>query len=71
MQGHYGYYGITGNARSLHTFAYHVARVWKYWLSHRSQRGKITWTRFYQGLLRVFPLPSPVVVHSVYRTAKP
>jgi group II intron reverse transcriptase/maturase len=70
VQGHYGYYGITGNAASLDTFVYHVARIWKYWLSRRSQRAQITWDRFWK-LLRVFPLPPPVVVHSVYRTAKP
>jgi group II intron reverse transcriptase/maturase len=71
VQGHYGYYGITGNGRSLSIFVYHVGRVWRYWLCRRSQRAWISWAHFYQQLLRVFPLPSPVVVHSVYRAANP
>ncbi|HKO51189.1 MAG TPA: group II intron reverse transcriptase/maturase [Polyangiaceae bacterium] len=70
MRGHYGYYGLTGNARCLGAFHYAVERIWQRWLSRRSQRAKIKWDRFKQ-LLRVFPLPAPVVVHSIYRVAKP
>jgi group II intron reverse transcriptase/maturase len=69
VQGHYGYYGITGNARSLTTFMHGVERAWHRWLSRRSQRARIEWRRF-KELLRVFPMPPPVVVHSIYRAAK-
>jgi RNA-directed DNA polymerase len=70
VRGHYGYYGITGNARWLARYHHAVKRIWQRWLSRRSQRATIGWRRFGQ-LLKVYPLPKPVVVHSIYRTAKP
>jgi RNA-directed DNA polymerase len=71
LKGHYGYFGITGNAAALGGFFYEVKLVWRLWLDRRSQRAKMTWPRF-QKLLERYPLPSPVVVHSVYRsTANP
>ena len=70
VRGHYAYYGITGNARSLRTFWHRVERLWQRWLSRRSQRAKIRWDRF-RELLTVYPLPPPHVVHSIYRAAKP
>lgn len=70
VKGHYAYYGITGNAQGLSTFLHSVERIWQRWLSRRSQRARIRWDRF-KELLRVFPLPRPRVVHSVYRVAKP
>jgi len=66
IRGHYGYYGITGNSRMLAKFWHTTERVWQRWLSRRSQRATIKWERFKQ-LLRVFPLPSPRIVHSNYR----
>lgn len=70
VRGHNGYYGITGNIRSLRLFRNAVERIWQRWLSRRSQRAAIKWERFGQ-LLRVFPLPEPQVTHSIYRVAKP
>ena len=70
VRGHYGYYGITGNGRALARYLDAVERIWRFWLSRRSQRAAIKWERF-KELLRVFPLPSPRVVHSIYRVAKP
>lgn len=70
MRGHYGYYGITGNGRMLTAYKHAVESIWQRWLSRRSQRAKIKWERFKQ-LLRVFPLPLPRVVHSIYRVANP
>jgi group II intron reverse transcriptase/maturase len=69
MTGHYGYYGVTGNYRSLRAFFESIKRVWKYWLNERSQRARMTWQRF-KNLLVTWPLPRPRVVHSVYN-AKP
>ena len=68
LWGHYAYYGITGNARSLQTFRYQVARVWRYWLCRRSHKARVPWDVFIR-LLRKYPLPAPVVVHSIYRHA--
>jgi group II intron reverse transcriptase/maturase len=71
MRGHYAYYGVTGNYRSLNRFYYAVRRIWRTWLSRRSWKSPLTWSRF-ERLLERFPLPPPRVVHSVYRLrAKP
>ena len=68
LRGHYGYYGITGNAWMLGRFLYAVTRRWRYWLNRRSQRGKWSWERFAR-FLRARPLPPPVAIHSLLRHA--
>ncbi|MFZ5559175.1 MAG: reverse transcriptase domain-containing protein, partial [Pseudomonadota bacterium] len=68
LQGHYAYYGITGNSRALGRFRYEVARRWRYWLSRRSAAGKLSWEAFNRLLTR-YPLPNVRVVHRVYRSA--
>ena len=71
LRGHYGYYGITGNAWMLARFLHAVTRRWHYWLNRRSQRGKWSWERFAR-FLRARPLPPPVPIHSLLRhAAKP
>jgi group II intron reverse transcriptase/maturase len=66
LQGHYAYYGITGNARALQRFCYEVTHVWRKWLDRRSQRARMSWSTF-RRLLQRYPLPPPRVVHSIYR----
>jgi RNA-directed DNA polymerase len=68
LHGHYGYYGITGNAWKLEHFLNGVKRRWHYWLNRRSQRGKWTWERFAR-MLRDRPLPPAIPVHSTWRHA--
>ena len=67
-QGHYAYYGITGNARALARFLHEVRRLWRKWLHRRSWRARMTWVRFVR-LTERYPLPPARVVHSVYRRA--
>ena len=67
LRGHYGYYGITGNARMLERFCREVTRRWHYWLNRRSER-KWTWARFWR-MLEYYALPLPIPVHSSYRVA--
>jgi group II intron reverse transcriptase/maturase len=68
LQGHYAYYGITGNARALARFLCEVQRLWCKWLGRRSWRARMTWQKFVRMSTR-YPLPPPRVVHSVYRRA--
>ena len=68
LQGHYAYYGITGNGRALACFLYEVRRLWRKWLNRRSWHGRMTWEKFVR-LAERYPLPPPRVVHSVYRRA--
>ncbi len=66
LQGHYAYYGITGNSRALDRFLYEVRRLWRKWLNRRSWHARMTWDKFVRLSAR-YPLPPPRVVHSVYR----
>ena len=68
VRGHYAYYGLTGNGRALSRFLTQVARCWRKWLSRRSRKSGMSWPRF-KRLLVNYPLPSPRVVHSIYRRA--
>lgn len=65
MQGHYAYYGITGNIRQLDNYAHEAERIWRFWLNRRSAKPDMPWKRF-QEILKRFPLPPPCIVHSVY-----
>jgi RNA-directed DNA polymerase len=69
VEGHYGYYGITGNVRALIRFVAEVERVWRKWLDRRSQRARMTWSTF-ERLRQRYRLPKPRVVHSVYRRSE-
>jgi group II intron reverse transcriptase/maturase len=68
LQGHYAYYGVTGNAHALSRFRHMAERLWRRWLNRRSQRARMTWERF-RRLLQRYPLMPVRVVHSVYRHA--
>jgi group II intron reverse transcriptase/maturase len=67
VDGHYNYFGITGNGRALGRFLHEVTRVWRMWLDRRSRRGHMNWDRF-KLLSSRYPLPIPRIVHSVYRS---
>lgn len=66
LRGHYGYYGVTGNRKSLSRFLHWAERIWRSWLHRRSWRARMNWAHFRQ-LLERHPLPQPRVVHSIYR----
>ena len=68
LRGHYQYFGLTMNVRSLQKVFHQVVRMWRLWLDRRSQRGRMPWPRFRELLAR-HPLPRATVVHSVYRNA--
>jgi group II intron reverse transcriptase/maturase len=56
VRGHYGYYGIIGNSWALDRFHGEVRRIWKRWLSRRSQRGFLNWKEMAR-VLEQYPLP--------------
>lgn len=58
MNGHYAYYGVIGNARSLAEFHYHAQRILFRWLNNRSQRKTFNWAGFHEAL-RYHRFPSP------------
>jgi hypothetical protein len=60
--GHYAYFGITGNYARLSSFIWELEYIWRKWLGRRSQRGSLgpkRWVRF----LERHPLPQPRIVH--------
>jgi group II intron reverse transcriptase/maturase len=68
LEGHYSYYGITGNSYALSRFRYAVGRIWRYWLNRRSQRSNMPWEKF-NKLLKHYRLPPARCVHSALRQA--
>jgi RNA-directed DNA polymerase len=60
LRGHYNYYGIPGNSDSISRFRHCVRRIWRRWLSRRSQRGWVNWEKMAM-ILKRFPLPLPNV----------
>jgi group II intron reverse transcriptase/maturase len=56
LDGHFNYFGVNGNLRSLERLLAWSRRVWRKWLDRRSQRGRMNWERFTQ-LLRRYPFP--------------
>lgn len=64
LQGHYAYYGVSHNYRSLDLFLHEVERAWRKWLSRRSSaaRRKCTWD-WMKRLLERLALPRPRIVH--------
>ncbi|MFL6259755.1 MAG: group II intron reverse transcriptase/maturase [Thermoanaerobaculia bacterium] len=63
LRGHSGYYGITGNSKSLSSVHHWVKRIWRKWLSRRTRDSYLTWDRF-NLLLRRYPLPNLRICHS-------
>jgi len=58
LRGHYGYYGIPGNSTALGRFRFEVVRIWRKWLSRRSNRASIPWARW-KRLEARYALPEP------------
>ncbi len=58
LRGHYGYFGVSSNYRALARFYRETRRIWRTWLSRRSNAGYVNWPRML-GLLERFPLPQP------------
>jgi RNA-directed DNA polymerase len=60
LRGHYAYYGLAGNWRSLHKVYRFVERYWHKMLCSRSWAAKITWEVFHR-LRALFPLQRPTL----------
>ena len=65
LVGHFNYFGVNGNHRSMARVVHATERVWRKWLRRRSQRTRLTWERFGR-LLERFPLPPPRVVVRIW-----
>jgi group II intron reverse transcriptase/maturase len=63
LKGHYAYYGITGNYRSLKQFYTGVVKTWFKWLNNRSRKRDLPWWKFLDYINRC-PLPQPKLMHT-------
>jgi hypothetical protein len=68
LGGHYRYYGLIFNARSLNQFYQAVKRMWYVALKRRSQKSRMNWKKF-ERLLTVLPLPKPTIHQPWYGAA--
>lgn len=64
LRGHFQYFGIRCNMRSMEAVRNFVIRGWQFWLSRRSHKSAIPWEKF-EKLLELFPLPTPKIIHNV------
>jgi group II intron reverse transcriptase/maturase len=58
LQGHFNYFGVSGNFRSLVPLVEATKRNWLKWLRRRSNQPRLNWERF-AALLERYPLPRP------------
>jgi group II intron reverse transcriptase/maturase len=65
LRGYYQYYGIRGNYKTLEVAFEHTENAWKYWLSRRSHKSYIDWTKFEASIREKLPLPKPRIIHSI------
>ena len=65
LRGHYQYYGVSGNMRSLQRFYWLTVRMTLKWLNRRSQRKSFSWKSFHE-YLEHYPLPKPRIAHNFY-----
>jgi group II intron reverse transcriptase/maturase len=65
LRGHFNYFGVNGNFRSLLFLVEEAKRAWYKWLCRRSQRKRLNWERF-SDLLRQLPLPRPRITVRIW-----
>jgi RNA-directed DNA polymerase len=67
IRGHVRYYGVPFNSRAIRAFRAMVIRLWKKWLSRRSQKGYLNWDRMTCYIDRWVP---PAVICHPYPSAR-
>jgi hypothetical protein len=60
MQGHFNYFGVSGNYRGMRPLVEATERNWFKWLRRRSNRTRLTWQKF-AAILKRYPLPTPQI----------
>ncbi|WP_216675241.1 reverse transcriptase domain-containing protein [Paraburkholderia elongata] len=70
LNGHFAYFGISGNFQRISTLKFKVELLWRKWLSRRSNASYITWKAF-REILNRFPLPKARIIHPYRHKASP
>lgn len=67
LQGHYNYYGISGNFESIKHYYNRTIFLSYKWFNRRSQKKSFNWTSYNQYLKR-YSLPKPKLMFQIYNT---
>jgi len=67
LRGHYQYYGVSDNSKSIENFAFEVRKMLFKWLNRRSQKKSYNWEGFGE-LLKTFPLAKPRIYVNIWLT---
>lgn len=65
LRGHFQYYGVSDNYRSINKFYFRTLRMVRKWMNRRSQKRTMSWEK-YSKYLEYYPLPKPGIVHNFY-----
>ena len=65
LRGHYQYYGISGNFKSIRQFYFLTLRMVFKWINRRSQKKSFNWIDFFDYVKR-YKLPLPKICHDFY-----
>jgi len=63
LRGHYAYFGVRTNLRSLEAVREQARRHWRRWLCRRSQAARMGWDRW-ETEMKKLPLPTPRITVS-------
>lgn len=67
LVGHFNYFGVNGNIRSLRIVFEEARKAWFKWLRRRSEQRHLTWERF-SRILKRYPLPRPRITVQIWAT---
>ncbi len=67
LQGHYNYYGISGNLEGLKQYYSQTKRLLFKWTNRRSQKKTWNWKTF-ERYLTLNPIPQPKLTYAIYHT---
>jgi group II intron reverse transcriptase/maturase len=67
LRGHFAYFGVTDNSRSIEQFANEVQKLLAKWLNRRGKHS-LNWEKF-DLMLERYPLPKPRIRVSLYQPA--
>ena len=65
LRGHFEYYGVSGNMRSISKYYMVALRLVRKWLNRRSQKRKMSWDKL-KLYLKLHPLPTPYIKYDYY-----
>lgn len=67
LQGHYNYYGLSGNFESIKKYYYETRKSLFKWMNRRSQKKTWNWEGF-ERYNALYPLPKPKLTYALYNT---